>query len=166
MKKNISIIRKKSEDGFKMKKKYRKSLFIVVYSKTKKGIEYLLLKRKLHWRGWEFPKGGKRIYETKKRTVKRELKEETGLKAIRIKKFNISGKFRYDKEYSDRKGFIGQNYSLYSAEVKKSVRKKIKIDKREHSNYKWLGFEEAINKLKWENQKKCLKIVDKNLKRS
>jgi len=123
LKKNISIIRKKSEDGFKMKKKYRKSLFIVVYSKT-------------------------------------------GLKAIRIKKFNISGKFRYDKEYSDRKGFIGQNYSLYSAEVKKSVRKKIKIDKREHSNYKWLGFEEAINKLKWENQKKCLKIVDKNLKRS
>ena len=37
---------------------YRKSVFIVVYRKTEKGILYLILKRKLHWVGWEFPKGG------------------------------------------------------------------------------------------------------------
>jgi len=39
------------------KGKYRKAVFVLLYSKTKKWIEYLLLKRKLHWKGWEFPKG-------------------------------------------------------------------------------------------------------------
>ena len=37
-------------------RKYRKGIFFVVYAKTKKGIKYLVLKRKLHWSGWEFPK--------------------------------------------------------------------------------------------------------------
>ena len=68
-------------------KKYRKGIFVVVYSKTKNKIEYLILKRKLHWKGWEFPKGGKRIYETLQMAVKREVKEETGLKPLKIKSF-------------------------------------------------------------------------------
>lgn len=142
--------------------KYRKAVFITVHSKTKKGIEYLILKRKLHWRGWEFPKGGINFLESKKRTVKRELKEETGLKPVSIKKLNFSGKYKYNKSFPDRKGFIGQTYTLYSAEVKKQ---RIKIGKIEHSDYKWVGFKEAIKKLTWTNQKKCLKIVDKKLRK-
>ena len=145
-----------SSDSY-IKMKYRKSLFIVTYAKTKTGIKYLILKRKLHWVGWEFPKGGRRFYETKKRTAKRELKEETGLNAVKIKKFNFSGEFKYDKKYPDRKGFIGQSYSLYSAEVKKG---KVELDNREHSNYKWLNFKDAVKKIKWENQRKCLKVVN------
>jgi len=145
-----------------MKQKYRKSLFIVTYAKTKKGIEYLILKRKLHWKGWEFPKGGRRFYETKKKSVKRELKEETGLCAVKIKRLGFSGKFKYDKEYPDRKGFKGQSYSLYSAEVRKG---KIKLDEREHFDYQWLSFNKATQKLKWQNQKKCLKIVNAWLKK-
>jgi 8-oxo-dGTP pyrophosphatase MutT (NUDIX family) len=156
------IIKRKWGDGYKMK--YRKSLFIVTYAKTKKGIRYLILKRKLHWIGWEFPKGGRRFYETKKRTTKRELKEETGLDAIKIKKFNFSGKFDYDKEYPDRKGFKGQTYILYSAEVKKPDRK-IKLSE-EHSDYRWLNFEDAVKKIKWENQKNSLKIVNDSLKKT
>jgi bis(5'-nucleosidyl)-tetraphosphatase len=146
--------------------KYRKSVFVVTYAKTRKGIEYLLLKRKLHWIGWEFPKGGRRIYETKKGTVKREIKEETGLKIIKgkIKKFDIEGKFKYEKKYPDRKSFVGQSYSLYSAEVKKPLNGEIRIDKREHSDYKWVSFKEAIKNLRWPNQKNCLKIVNSKIK--
>ena len=78
--------------------KYRKSVFVVVYSKTKKGVEYLILKRKLHWIGWEFPKGGIKKFESKKRAVRREIKEETGLNPSKISRFNFSGKFNYDKK--------------------------------------------------------------------
>lgn len=142
------------------KKKYRKAVFIVAYSIIKNKIYYLLLKRKLHWRGWEFPKGKIEFLECKKRTVKRELKEETGLIPIKIKKFDIKGKYSYNKILPDRPGYIGQTYHLFIAEVKKE---KVFLDTKEHSDYKWLPFKEAYKKLNWPNQKHCLKIADKTL---
>ena len=141
--------------------KYRPAVFVVVYLKTKNKIEYLILKRKLHWKGWEFPKGGIDFRETKIEAVKREVKEESGLKILKIKKFNIYGKYKYDKEYSDRPGIKGQKYSLYSALVKKG---EPKLDKREHSDYKWMNFSDAVNKLTWNNQRKCLKIVNERIR--
>lgn len=144
------------------KMKYRKAVFIVTYAKINKRIEYLLLKRKLHWKGWEFPKGGINFFETKRRAIRREVKEETGLMPIKIKKFNISGKYKYHKELENRKGFIGQSFLLYAVKI---GRGKVKIDKVEHSDYKWMDFKEAVKKLKWPNQKKCLKMVDGWLKK-
>lgn len=138
-------------------RKYRKAVFIVTYLKSKNKILYLILKRKLHWKGWEFPKGGIKSFETKKRAIKREIKEETGSNALKIKKFNISGKFKYHKKFKDRPGFIGQSFSLYACKIPKN---KIKFDKREHSNYKWVNFKDAIKKLKWANQRKSLKVVN------
>jgi len=34
------------------------------------------------------------------------------------------------------------------------------LDNREHSDYRWLNFEDAVKKIKWENQRKCLKVVN------
>ena len=138
-------------------KKYRKGIFLVTYSKEDKKIMYLLLKRKLHWNGWEFPKGGIESGEATEKAVKREIKEETGLKILKIKKFNLSGKYNYDKIYSDRLGFKGQTYSLYAVEIKIE---KVKLDKIEHSGYKWLEFNDTLKNLKWPNQKKSLRIVN------
>lgn len=147
------------------KEKYRKAVFVVVYTIKDKKIKYLILKRKLHWKGWEFPKGGINFFEIQKYAVRREVKEETGLKILKIKKFNVYGKYDYNKEYPDRKGFVGQDFLLYAAEVEKN---KVLIDKREHSDYKWVSFKDAEKKLTWNNQKKCLKIVNiyliKNIK--
>jgi 8-oxo-dGTP pyrophosphatase MutT (NUDIX family) len=142
--------------------KYRKGVFIVTYRKEKGKILYLLLKRKLHWKGWEFPKGGIERFEFKKSTALRELKEETGQEAINIKSYSLKGKYPYDKEYPDRKGFIGQTYKLYSAEIQD---KNIKLDKKEHSDYKWLEFDKAFSLLTWPNQKVCLNIVNKEIKK-
>ena len=139
------------------KAKYRRGVFVVTYAKDKNKIYYLILKRKHHWNGWEFPKGGMNFFERKKHAAKREVKEETGLMVRKIKKFNFHGKYEYKKEFSDRPGIIGQTFSLYAAEVKKG---KIKIDKHEHSGYKWLEFNEAMKKLTWDNQKKGLRIVN------
>ncbi len=136
---------------------YRPGIFIVTYRFEKNKIFYLLLKRKLHWQGWEFPKGGIEKNETKIQTVKREIKEETGLKIKKIRIYKLSGKYNYHKKFIDRPNFKGQTYTLYSAEVYGS---KVKIDEREHNQFKWLEFEEAYRKLTWKNQKKSLKKVN------
>jgi len=136
---------------------YRRAVFLVVYTKNKSKIEYLLLKRKLHWRGWEFPKGGIEKGEKKEKAVIRELKEETGLKKIKIKRFNFSGKYKYNKEFSSRPRIIGQTFSLYAVEVKKA---RVRISKKEHSGHKWVDFKTALKKLKWPNQRKSLKLVN------
>jgi len=144
--------------------KYRKAVFIVTYAKTKKGIEFLILKRKLHWKGWEFPKGGVDFLETKRAAVKRELHEETGLSPLgKIKKFDFFGKYLYGKELHDRPKFRGQTFTLYAVRVKKS---RVRLDSREHSDSKWVSYREAVKKLKWSDQKKALKIVKKWLDKS
>lgn len=143
-----------------MKKRYRKAVFIVTYTKTNSGLVYLILKRKLHWKGWEFPKGGIERFEFKKGAVKRELREETGQIANNIKKYSIRGRYEYHKLLKDRPGFIGQSYKLYSAEIKN---KKIIFDKKEHSAYRWVTYKQALKKLTWPNQRKCLSIVNNSL---
>lgn len=160
--KKIDCIKLKGKKEVKMKPIFRKAVFIVTYKKEKKKILYLLLKRKLHWKGWEFPKGGIEKGESLKKAIGREIKEETGQFSNKIKSYNFSGKYRYSKKYPDRPGFIGQSYRLFSAEVNG---KKIKIDNKEHSDYKWLEFDKAFTLLTWPNQKVCLNIVNKSLTR-
>ncbi len=138
--------------------KYRKAVFVVAYSKNRNSIEYLLLKRKLHWKGWEFPKGKIEKNEKKIETARRELKEETGHRALKIRKFNFSGKYLYKKKLKDRPGMIGQTFSLFAAEV--SRKGKVTLDKKEHNGHKWVSFPKAIKMLKWPNQKKSLRIVN------
>jgi 8-oxo-dGTP pyrophosphatase MutT (NUDIX family) len=144
--------------------KLRPAIFAVAYSINEKNkLEYLLLKRKKHWVGWEFPKGKIEFLETKRMAVLREVKEETGLRILKIKKFYTKGLYKYKKKMNDRKGFIGQTYHLFAVEVKKG---KVSLDKKEHNGFKWEDFDEAKKKLTWKNQKRCLKIVNDWLKRN
>jgi 8-oxo-dGTP pyrophosphatase MutT (NUDIX family) len=139
------------------KGKYRRGIFAVTYAKDKGKIYYLILKRKHHWSGWEFTKGGIDSGESKERAARREVKEETGLVPLEIKKFNYSGKYLYKKKFADRTGMIGQTFSLYAVRVKNG---KVKIDKKEHTGYKWFDFDTAVKKVKHNNQKRSLRIVN------
>lgn len=146
--------------------KWRKGIVIVTYSKTEDKIEYLILKRILHWKGWEVPKGGLDKKEDLTKAVKREIKEETGLKVLDIKRFPISGKYKYHKELADREGIVGQTYKLFSAEVKKGKINFKKNHDKEHSDYKWVDYETALKKLTWPNQRKCLRVVNSYLNKA
>lgn len=142
-----------------MKSHYRKGVFCVTYTINGRGkIKYLLFKRKLHWNGWEFPKGGVKKNEKNLDAVNREIKEEVGIEPIKIKKFDITGGYKYEKELPGRDGIIGQTYILYAIMIKKG---KVKIDKFEHSKSEWMSFNKAIKKITWPNQEKCLKVVNK-----
>ena len=149
----------------KKRDKYRKSVFGVAYCKDNDGkIEYIILKRKKHWKGWEFPKGKVEKFETKRMAVKREVHEETGLKILKVKRFEEKGVYLYHKKLWDRPNVIGQTYRLFGVEVKKGDGK-ASLDKIEHNGYKWVNFQEAQKTLTWPNQKKCLKIVNDWLKK-
>jgi len=140
--------------------KYRRAIFGVAYSKNTDGkIEYVILKRKKHWKGWEFPKGKIEKFETKRIAAKREVEEETGRKVLKIKRFKEKGVYLYHKKLKDRPDKIGQTYQLFAVQVEKG-NGKLKLDPIEHNGYKWVYFKEAQKKLTWPNQKKCLKIVD------
>jgi 8-oxo-dGTP pyrophosphatase MutT (NUDIX family) len=139
--------------------KFRKGIFILLYAIDKGKVEYLILKRKLHWKGWEFNKGGLKKAEKILDAIKREIKEETKtLKPLKIKKFPYSGKYKYQKELPDRDSYVGQTFSLYAVEVKK---KKVRADGFEHSKALWTDYKTALKKLTWPNQRKSLRIVNK-----
>ena len=139
--------------------KFRKGIFILIYAIDKRKVEYLILKRKLHWKGWEFNKGGLKKAEKMLNAIKREIKEETKtLRPLKIKKFAYAGKYKYEKELPDRNDFVGQTFSLYAVEVKK---KKVKVDNFEHSKAVWMDYKTALKKLTWPNQRKSLRMVHK-----
>src|SRR4030043_232565 len=138
----------------KSKQKYRRAIFGVAYYKNSDGkIEYILLKRKKHWKGWEFPKGKIEKFETKKMAAKREVHEETGLKVLKVKRFREKGFYLYLKKLWDRPDKIGQTYHLFAVQVEKG-NGKLKLDPIEHNEYKWASFKEAQKQLTWPNQKK------------
>lgn len=150
-----------------MKAKYRPGIFIVTYRKNKGIIEYIILKRKMHWVGWEFPKGGlegikKRFFL--KNNITREIKEETNLDIISgtIKDHKTKGKYKYDKPLPDRPGIIGQTYRLFSCEVKGRAKISSNVDP-EHSDLKWLTYDKALKKITYSTQRKGLRIVNKYL---
>lgn len=154
---------KKNNNNLK-KGKYRKAIFGVTYYKTPEGkIEYIILKRKKHWKGWEFPKGKIEKFETKKMAAKREVSEETGLKVLKVKRFKEKGAYLYPKKLWDRPDKVGQTYHLFAIRVEKG-NGKLNLDPIEHNGYKWMNFQEARRKLTWPNQKRCLKIVNDWLK--
>ena len=141
-------------------KKFRKGVFVVVFSL--KPLRYLLLHRKWHWQGWEFPKGGMLAREKIDNAVKREVREETGLKVLSIIPFKNKCTFIYDKKTQQERKARGFNYTLFGCEVKRG---KAKIGKREHDGFRWLSYAEALRLLRWPDQKRALRTVDNALKK-
>jgi len=141
-------------------KKYRKGAFCVVYSRGRKPA-YLLLRRIWHWKGWEFTKGGFKKNEKPEDGAIREVREETGLKVMGLKRFPARGNFKYDARTGAERKAEGFSYVLFSCEVRK---KRAKISKKEHDKHRWCSYGEASRLLTWTDQKKCLKIVNKSIK--
>ncbi len=136
--------------------RYRPSVFIVVYTKIKGKIQYLILKRKLHWHGWEFPKGGIKLFETHRHAVIRELQEETGLRPLGIIDLHKFGKYRYPQKVSDRPGYIGQSYHLFAVHVSKG---QVTLDTREHDGFQWMTYPAVRRMLTWTDQQKAISIA-------
>lgn len=125
-----------------------KSAGAIIFILDKQGNKYLLL----HYEAghWDFPKGHVEKGEKEEDTVKREVKEETG-----IGKIDILKGFRENIHYFYR--FKGK---LMSKDVvfllAKTTQDKVKIS-FEHIGFEWLPYEEALERLTFKNAKEILK---------
>jgi len=131
-----------------------KSAGAVIFRKEGGKIYYLLLhypsNAKAPREYWDFPKGHIEKGENLEETAKREVEEETGLKDIKL----IEGFKEWIKYFFKFKGKnIFKIVTFFLAETKT---KTVKVS-FEHIGFKWLPYEEAIEKLTFKNAKEILK---------
>ncbi len=103
---------------------------------------------------WEFPKGHQLEDEKDIETLKRELKEETG-----IEKFELIENFVGKNEYVSSSTGNTRIILLYLIKVPKD---KVIIS-QEHKGYVWATFDDALTKLNHDTWREILTTAKKRL---
>ena len=139
-----------------------KSAGAVIF-KTNKETEYLLLhypsSAKAPRDYWDFPKGHIEKGEKLEETIKREVKEKTGIKNIKlVENFKETIKYFFRHEGKNVLKFV----TFFLAETKIE---EVKIS-QEHIGYKWLSYPEALNFLTFNNAKEILKKANDFLRQA
>ncbi|NCO80330.1 NUDIX domain-containing protein [bacterium] len=126
----------------------------VIFRKEGKNVLYLLLhypsSAKAPKEYWDFPKGHIEKGEKIEETIKREVREETGLDDIRlVEDFKEWIKYFFK--------FKGKNvFKIVTFLLAETKTKEVKVS-FEHLGYEWLSYEEAFKKLTFKNAKEILK---------
>ena len=115
--------------------------------------EYLLIKNKRS-NHWGFPKGHIERGENETETAKREVLEETGLH------INIIDGFRHTSEYKIANK-VEKRVSIFLASTEDT---KTVIQPEEIEDYIWLGYNEAITTLRFDNDKNILESAEEFLR--
>ena len=141
-------------------RKYRKGISAVVFRRRKPL--FLVLHRKLNWKGYEIMKGGLKGKETEEHALKRELEEETGIRKYRHVRTEYEYGYPWTKAYiKDNNAYRGAHFQLFIVEdLDRSDR--IRTDKREHSGYSWVTGKKALKMLTYGDQKRAMRFVLKN----
>lgn len=151
---------------------FEKSVGAVVFRREYGKIKYLIIQHPKSgiYRGhWDFPKGHIEKGEGWQETLRREVKEETGITKLKIipdfytwiKYFFYRARGREKKERrKQRKGInIFKIVTYYLVETRQ---KKIKLS-YEHKGYAWLEYKDALRRITFENTKKVLRKAHKFL---
>jgi len=140
-----------------------KSAGAVIFRRENDKMEYLLLhypsSTKAPKEYWDFPKGIIEKGEKIEGTARREIKEETGIEDIKF----VEGFKEWIKYFFKLKGKnIFKIVTFLLAETKE---KEVKIS-WEHTGYKWLPYEKALEQLTFKNAKEILKKANDFLEKS
>ena len=128
---------------------------VVFYQKQTGKRKYLLLH---HSNGnhWAVPKGRTEEGETPMETAVREIEEETRISDLEFID-GFEGEIKYFVKYGDEK--IDKTVIFFLA---KTNSMDVKLS-GEHTDFKWLELNEAIDLLTYENSKKIVKKADEFL---
>ena len=131
-----------------------KSAGAVIFRRENKKIYFLLLHYGMGH--WGFPKGNIKKGEKIEDTIKREVKEETGIEDIKfIPGFKETIKYFYKLK--------GKNiFKVVVFYLAKTKTKKVKIS-WEHTNFEWLSYKEALEQLTFKNAKEILEKANQFL---
>jgi bis(5'-nucleosidyl)-tetraphosphatase len=128
----------------------------IVFRKIRGKVYYLLLQYRSDY--WGFSKGNIEKGEKVEETVKREVREETGLTDIEfIDGFKVTQQYVYTRE--GQKVFKTVSYLLARASTKD-----VKVS-WEHAGYTWLPYEEALEKTTYPGDKELLQQAQEFLVR-
>ena len=138
-----------------------KSAGAIIFRKEGNEIYYLLLhypsSAKAPRDYWDLPKGHIEKGEKIEKTVKREVKEETGLEDLKF----VEGFKEWIKYFFK---FDGKNiFKIVTFLLAETKTEDVKIS-FEHVGYKWFSYEEAIKQLTFKNAKEILKKANDFLK--
>ncbi len=125
----------------------------IIYNKGK----YLLL----HYDAghWDLPKGMIEPGETELKCARREIEEETGIKDVfQVKGFAESESYFFKQE--GRTVFKEVTFYLFE-----SGTAKVKLS-REHKDFAWLNFHEAMSRLTYSNAKIILRKAHEFLEKA
>ena len=122
--------------------------------------EYLMLKRVKNRGGfWQGVTGAPETGETLSEGAKRELYEETGYSPLNLIKTDISYAIPMEDRWKDiyPEGTEEIPEYLFIALIHQPISPK--IDPAEHNDWKWCSYEEAMNLLSLDDNKKALEYV-------
>jgi dATP pyrophosphohydrolase len=126
----------------------------IIFKKTSGRLHYLLLKRTPEREGfWQPVTGGLEEGETRVEALEREVLEETGIKSI-VGIIEDVHYFEYSHPYFIKEYVFG---------VEIHPNEKIVIDGKEHCRFRWCSFQEALELLKWNENKEALSRLNEIL---
>ena len=137
----------------------------ILYKKSNNKILYAIFYRNSH-PIWQFISGGGEDNETPFETVIREIKEETLLTIERkrvkqldsrttIPVLNITGRYTWGPDV-----YVIPEYA-FSVEIIRDDNIQLS---NEHKEYKWVEYDEAMNKLKYDSNKTALWELNEKIK--
>lgn len=150
---------------------FEKSIGAVVFRREKNKILYLLIQHPENdgQRGhWDFPKGHIEKGETWDETLRREVKEETGITKLCILPdfysryqyfYRAKGEEKKKRKASEKGINIFKIVTVYLAETKQE---KIRLSS-EHVDFAWMEYKKASSCITYENSNNVLRKAHKFL---
>ncbi len=143
--------------------KFQKSVGGIIFTIENGTVKFLLVKvtskNRPNHEWWEFPKGVEEKGEAELDTLKREIKEETNLEDIEVIKKIGEAKYWF-RDYETKEPI--RKVVEYYLVKRKSGEVKISW---EHSDYRWVTFEEALSLLKFKSHKELLMKAYREIQR-
>ncbi len=131
--------------AYKLECLYESSAGAVVYHEFEGEAKFLVIKNKRSM-SWGFPKGHIERGEKKEDTALREVYEETGLKVELLPEFERVSRYKIQN-------IIEKNVYMFAAKVEEP---QVQAQKEEVCDYEWLPYGAALQRLKFDNDRKVL----------